>query len=189
MAKSLPIVKSFEGHLPGSGSCLPWCIMEDPIWDWVEFLTYPVLVWSTMGMAFLGPWTEVAQYIQQVNNGELRYPIEMRWDGFVNGLGLVFYDPLKVIASLFIELYNGAILFGIAFGYTFWAGWEEFVYLLQGLLWVLDLGYQISNTFILHFDHVADWFNQKSGITIWFLIFFPFYVVWYYPYLLMDWWW
>jgi len=102
---------------------------------------------------------------------------------------MIFYQPLKVIASLAIAVYNGSIIFGIGIGYTAWAAWEESLYMWEGIAWTLDLSYQISNAFVLHFDHVAEYFKSKKNATIPFLIFWPLYFIFYYPYLLMDVWW
>lgn len=163
--------------------------MADYLWDWVEFVTYPSVVWSTIGLALLSPWMEAAEWAQQIEPTALRYTIEERWNGFLKGLEMTFYDPLKLIASFGIVIYNGVLLLGIGIGWLLWATWEESVYMWEGIGWTLDLCYQISNAFILHFDHVAEYFKSKKESTIPFLIFWPLYFLFYYPFLLMDTWW
>jgi hypothetical protein len=55
------------------------CIMEDFLWDWVEFVTYPSVIWSTIGLAILSPWVEAAEWAQQIEPTRIRYSIEKRW--------------------------------------------------------------------------------------------------------------
>ena len=165
------------------------CIMEDFLWDWVEFVTYPSVIWSTIGLAILSPWVEAAEWAQQIEPRRIRYTIEERWEGFLKGVEIILYDPLKVIGSFAIMLYDGVILVTLGLGFSLWTIWEESLYAWEGFFWTLDLAYQISNAFILHFDHVADYFVTKKESTIPFLIFWPLYFVFYYPFLLMDTWW